>query len=171
MENIIFLDIDGVLNDKSTFVNNTGIKNAYNKLLNSFDNTCSINYAELLAEKQLLYLDYDKIQLLKYICDTRNAKIVITSSWKNLTYYNFIEEKLILYGLPIIDITKTLLSRGEEIKKYIQDNNIENYIIIDDSVFEDYDEELKYNLIYTDFYSNGLDYEKSMEAIYKLIKK
>lgn len=163
MDKIIFLDIDGVLNCNKTFDDTKGIQTAYYIFLKNIND--KKRYEEKLLQGKLLEIDNHKLSLLKYIIHCTGAKIVVTSSWKNFRRYSLIEEFLINAGLPIIGATKDMGSRGKEIKTYITENNIREYIIIDDEVFPDFSEEQKYNLIWTNFYEEGLTEENVNEAI------
>ena len=158
--NIIFLDIDGVLNYLNYF------KYIHNQVINY--NKTNIN--NILTK--LLEIDINKLLILKELCLITNSKIVITSSWKILNNYPKIEEYLIKY-IPIIDTTKYLYNqRGLEIKNYLKNHpEITNYVILDDDIFPDYDEELLYHLIHTNFYNEGLDYDNYKDIIYKLKTK
>ena len=74
-------------------------------------------------------------------------------------------------GIPIIDTTPYISSkRGLEIKTYLKEHHVNNYIIIDDDIFPDFDEELLSHLIHTNFYNNGLDDDNVYDAVYKLKK-
>ena len=85
MKKIIFLDIDGVLNCQDTFVNNYRERVMLNKCLNeSIENRVKISMCDI---------DYEKVMLLKHICDVTGSKIVVSSSWRLLRNYIFIEEK------------------------------------------------------------------------------
>ena len=157
---IIFLDIDGVLNYLNYFKYINKLRLTYNKLLKE---------DKYILLKTIIKIDIEKIFLLKEIIDRTNSKVVLTSSWRNLDIYPLIEEYLINIGIPIVDTTKSLNSRGEEIRDYLNNHDFDNYIIIDDDIFPDYNEELLFHLIHTNFYNEGLDYENKEEAIYKLI--
>lgn len=164
MEKIIFLDIDGVLNCRNTFKERKEERVFYNKFLEKNDFN--------LAKISMCDIDFEKLQLLKYIVLETNAKIVISSSWKKLRYYLLIEELLINKGLPIIGVTPYINNkRGTEIKKYLVENKVENFIIMDDEIFDDYDDELINHLVKTDFYDEGLNEEKADEAINLIRKK
>ena len=164
MNNIIFLDIDGVLNYKDFFKEMKSIRVNYSKYLND-DVTKKILI-------KLLDIDYNKLNLLKELIDETNSSVVITSSWRNLTIYPFLEEYLINMGIPIIDTTKYLDGRREiEIKEYFYTHEVDNYLIIDDDLFKTYDEELFSHFIHTNFYHNGLTENDVYEGIYKLKKK
>ena len=158
MKKIIFLDIDGVLNCRNTFKERKEERIFYNKFLEKNDFN--------LARISMCDIDFYKLQLLKYIVLETNGKIVISSSWKKLRYYLLIEELLINKGLPIIGVTPYINNkRGTEIKKYLIENKVEDFIIIDDEIFDDYDDELINHLVKTDFYDEGLNEEKADEAI------
>ncbi len=107
-----------------------------------------------MESKKIIFLDFDGVLhpngceeylyfcKLKYVEKTLKPflgewKIVISSNWKNLynleTIKNFFSNDVKDY---IIDTTFTFsigaTKRGKEIEKYILDNNVEKYIIIDD---------------------------------------
>lgn len=162
MNNIIFLDIDGVLNSQNTFINTKDIKINYHKSSLYNDLKYKLFY-------KLLDIDQNKIYLLKEIIRETNSKVVVTSSWRNLRIYPLIEEYLINIGIPIIGTTKYIDSRRKtEITDYLKNHQVDNYIIIDDDIFSDFDLELLSHLIHTNFYHDGLDNEHVNESIYKL---
>ena len=104
--------------------------------------------------------------------DLTNSKIVLISSWINTKIIILIEDYFNSLGIPIegkID-TETCV-RGLGIKKYLEENQVDNYIILDDEIFDSYDDELKFHLIHTNFYNGGLLEEHIQEAIYRLRKK
>lgn len=123
--NIIFLDIDGVLNTERYIVYQVD-----NKITNGYD--AQFNF------------DPKAMSNLREIVTKSNAKIVISSTWrmnrdyKNDQYWNAIFDNFSKYHIPaeIIDSTPILhTERGNEIKKWLQDNknlNIENFVILDD---------------------------------------
>lgn len=107
---IIFLDIDGVLNQLQR------------------------NY----------YLDDKCIENLGILCKKLSATVVLTSSWR-LGYTNLgkctpqiekLKEKFCKYNIKIVGRTKNLGNRELEIQQYIKDNNISNYVVIDDDKTE-----------------------------------
>ena len=74
-------------------------------------------------------------------------------------------------GIPIIGITPYIDSkRGLEIKTYLKENLVDNYIIIDDDIFPDFDEELLSHLIHTSFFDEGITDDNVYEAVYRLKK-
>ena len=155
---VIFLDIDGVLNCATS---------------KSFchDDTCSI----------ITGIDSDKVKRLAKIVEATGAEIVLSSDWKDgwSKYYTsskpshakYLDNHLYKKGrLTIKDKTPSTgrgsWFRGEEILTYLKlHQDIENYIILDDTFFEDFDNEnIIDHLIITD-YKYGLTDENVKQAI------
>lgn len=139
--NILFLDIDGVLNSESWYLSNE----FKNKLSNK---AC---YLET-------HLDNTAIDKLNQLCNKTDAKIVISSTWR--TFSDCIPT-LQKNGLTaeIIDVTPDLTellpsgvwvskTRGEEIQYWLDNNQWNNYVIIDDD--SDMLESQKQNFVQTD---------------------
>lgn len=163
--NIIFLDIDGVLNSLDYFIER------HPKVLELYDNTEFKGYIQLRIKRMLLDLDLKKIKILKEIIDATGAYVVVTSSWKKLDIFPYVKEQLISMGIPIIGVTiDNSVNRGEGIKKYLADNNVKKYIILDDDIFNDYDQELLNHLIKTSFNNGGLTESHKETIIKKLVK-
>lgn len=126
---IIFLDIDGVLN-KSLSIGErapSGVKGIENELIKN----------------------------LAYVIDKTGAKIVLVSTWKDLWDKEenkcdkdgiYLNKKFKDYNLEIFDKTDTsnFKDRGIGIKKFLDENKVENYIILDDIEYADYSQ---YNLL------------------------
>lgn len=117
---VIFLDIDGVLCTMET----------YYRRKKEF-----MNYKKYISP----IVDTDRLLLLKQIIDKTSAKVVITSSWRTdiisglssgIELINLFKE----YGIEIYDLTPfdDNRNRVNEINSYLEQNEIENYIIIDD---------------------------------------
>ena len=123
---VIFLDIDGVLNTKET----------YDRIYRN-SSTVSIFNVEL---------DNFRLEYLKEIIDKTDAKIVLSSSFRN--FFAKENEKIVAvkpkgkriqemftgYGIDIYDVTPpTMDSREDEIKSWLSNrDNVESFIIIDD---------------------------------------
>lgn len=131
--NIVFLDVDNVLNcDTST-------------------SHCG----------QYTGVDNDKIQRLKKIVDETNAIIVLISDWKIgyspninecLPHAQYLVKHLKRYGLHISDVTvdERPEFRGAGIKswlKKVEDLPNINYVILDDCLFDYEREDLAFHLV------------------------
>ena len=105
-------------------------------------------------------IDPEKVSLVKEICDRTGAKVVISSSWRMCDgIYNFLVKLLTDNGIDVVGktdyipteaiddisalITLTMLEeleynikhgtgRAAEIQKWIEENNVENFVILDD---------------------------------------
>lgn len=118
----IFLDIDGVLN----------------------------TYNEHPANKRSIHSAH--LIMLKKLIDETQAKIILISNWKFVP--TALQEcKLALESchLHLDGITKDdMVHRGQGIIDYIHDHKIQNYVILDDDCFSDYNDELKRHLVLID---------------------
>ena len=139
---IIFLDIDGVLNCRST------------------KDRCG----------QYIGIEDGKVKLLKEIVDSCNAKLILVSTWKENWYKdprlkskqddlaNYLDEKLSKEGLVISDKTDDYhyLHRGDGILEYLRHIqwlgiSVSRYIIIDDEIFDYISTKMTKHLISTSF--------------------
>ena len=163
---VIFLDIDGVLNSEKYFIDNhESIKLFYK------DNIYNKNNVELLVKRQLMDIDCEKLFLLKEIIDETDAKVVIISTWKKLFIFPQIVVKLNEIGIPVVGFTTdSVVDRGAGIKKYIREHAISKYAILDDDIFDDYDNEILNNLVKTSFFDGGLKEEHANELVKRLKK-
>ena len=138
---IIFLDIDGVLNSDEYF---DKIKNLN---INGIEND----------------IDVSKIVLLKKSLDETGAKVVLTSSWRYTRKAQELKQLLLSYGI-IVDCTPFIDNeRGIEIKKWLQEHNdIQDFLILDDEIFDSYDEKLMKKLIKISD-TNGINYGEGLQ--------
>ena len=123
---VIFLDKDGVLNSDEYF---DKIKGLHNKRIESD-------------------VDVEKVKLLKEVVDATGAKVVLTASAR----YTKNGQKLIqlLRENQILpDLTPFINNeRGIEIKQWLSDHpDTEDFVILDDEIFDSYDEDLRKKLI------------------------
>ena len=131
---VIFLDIDGVLNSDEYLdrIKNLDIKG---------------------IEREI---DVEKIKLLKKAIDETGAKVVLSSSWRYTRNAQYLKELLSNYGIYVAVTTFIQNERGLEIKQWLSDNqDVEDFVILDDEIFNSYDEELMQKLIKI---SNGNGY-------------
>ena len=148
MQNIIFLDVDGVLNSDPYFKLNKG-KGMGHKEIRDFH-----------------------LQMLAKIYHTCDAKIVLSSSWRDLDdpddldvywMWEYLVGELARYDMEIIGKTPVLGDvRPLEIKTWLdkQENKDEiRFIIIDDDWHKEHYEKygLGDRLIKTEFYCNSVD--------------
>lgn len=155
---VIFLDIDGVLNDNFT----------QSKIF-GYD-----------------FVDDDKVERLKTIIDATGAKVVLSSTWRDGWYdwdeglntlsadmFIALEKKLRDFGVELFDKTpmptRSRSRRGEEITYWLdhQNDNIEAFVILED--FENLFPCSEDHIVWTDP-SEGLTEECMELAIDKLNK-
>ena len=86
---------------------------------------------------------------------------------------NSINPKKITLLKKLVDETELIRGkRGKEIKLYLQKHpNIDNFVILDDEIFKDYDNYLLKHLVKTSFYIDGLTEEHIEQAKIILNKK
>ncbi len=123
---VIFLDIDGVLNSDEYFdkIKNNNIQGIQSKI------------------------DVEKIKLLKKVVNETGAKVVLSSSWRYTRNAQYLRELLASFEI-YTDVTPLIQGkRGLEIKQWLADNpGVEDYVILDDEIFDSYDEELMKKLV------------------------
>ena len=123
---VIFLDIDGVLNSDE-YIDKIKKLN-----VNTIKRKVSVN----------------KISLLKKAVDATGARVVLTSSWRYRRDGTLLKGLLLKYGICADSTPFMDNKRGLEIKKYLLDNpDVEDFVILDDEVFDSFDEELIKHLI------------------------
>lgn len=115
---VIFLDIDGVLNSPATWA----LKELNDPLNKGVDQ-----------------IDYSMLGLLSRIVSRTNAKIVISSTWRKIHSLDEIHDMFVARGWQhprdtIIDRTPSSSHgfRGEEIKSWLDNHEVQDYIILDD---------------------------------------
>jgi hypothetical protein len=115
----IFLDIDGVLRTHRSDLE-------WSQLL---EVPIPLSVYERRFDKKI-------VSYINEIVGYTRAKIVVTSTWRTK---RSLEELKIIFrdnGIvaDVVGITDIGLTRGEEIEQYISENEIENYVVIDDQV-------------------------------------
>lgn len=149
---VIFLDIDGVLN--------------------------SDEYIDRAKNSQGIerHIDIDKVKLLKKAIDETGAKTVLTSSWRNSNDIGPLRELLAKYEI-YFDVTPFInWERGLEIKQWLLEHNrVEDYIILDDEIYDSFDKEMLRHLVkVSDANGRGLGEgltQKDIDTINKKIWK
>jgi len=158
---VIFLDIDGVLNCAT-----------------------SKSYCVEDGGRVIKGVDSDKVKRLAKIVEATGAQIILSSDWKDgwNKYYTsqkpshakYLDNHLYKKGkLTIKDKTPTIYKgtwfRGEEILTYLRTHrDIDNYVILDDTFFEDFsDKRIEEHLVLTN-HGVGLtdaDCEKAIKIL------
>lgn len=115
---IIFLDIDGVLRTHKS------------------DLEWSLKLGEPIPELCKRNFSKTAVSNLNEILGWSRAKIVVTSTWRTLVSFDDLKKIFKENGVisEVVDITSIGINRGEEIEQYISDNNIVDYVVIDDNV-------------------------------------
>ena len=172
---IVFLDVDGVLNCKTTE---------------------DVIWRDK-GKMGIRGIDDSKVELLKKIIDSTGARIVVSSTWrinkvknifedyvcfedldekeyadnsrKKRTAYDYLKKKLAAFKLKIYDDTPDcggIYSRGKEIHSWLKEHpEVVNFVILDDEEFQDfYTYNLEDHVVYTS-YRNGLTDQKVCEVI------
>lgn len=146
---IIFLDIDGVLNDATT---------------------------DEYTPAGFMGIDGYKVKLLRQIVEATGASIILTSTWKTewSKYKEFLardgaylNSMLAEEGLRILDkTTDQVINRGAGIMRWLNEHpGIESWVVVDDDVFPDFKEQgILPHLVKTSFYL-GLTQEHVEQCI------
>jgi hypothetical protein len=149
----IFLDVDGVLN---------------------CDETDDVIFG-------YMGIEYCAVKMLREIVEETDAQIVLCSSWKEDWYKdekdkqdrlaNYLDKRLAEEGLTIVDKTvDKVWNRGEGIINYLKEHpEITTWIILDDEIYDDYEETgCLQHLVQTAWYDGGLKEVHVAKAIEKL---
>lgn len=159
---VIFLDVDGVLNSIGWMKKNNGKKRG----------NCEINP--------------ENVKMLKEIVDKTGAKIVLSSTWRNVDetdgeprhpMYDYLVGELRKFRIEIFSRTPLINNnRPKEIKVWLDETsfNVETFVIIDDDFSEnDYERQGIFNrLVKTQFWDidGGLQ-EKHVKRAIKLLNE
>lgn len=146
---IIFLDIDGVLNDLDYIHKAYPEKCAFSQRNNI--NKC-INY-KMYLEYVKFNFNPENLKVLKKLCDMTECKIVLTSSFRCKEVIDALTD----LGFPVIGMTNYInQNRYLEIMDYLENNDVENFVIFDDESEYLKDTPLESNLVQTSLYDGGL---------------
>lgn len=142
--NVIFLDIDGVLqpfNSKNRFLHRDRdlikiLSNAYNVDYSIYD------YYDVAA----VYYDWDEqaVYRLKYILNETNSKIIVSCNWRSNKFPNKMKDLLTIQGLDNYWFTDNVILhrqqlydtlqiiRFREICDSLNKYEIDNFVVLDD---------------------------------------
>lgn len=141
---VLFLDVDGVLN------NDDWAWEMFNK------------YKIEVYRNNILYQPH-LVQLRRIINET-GAKIVVSSSWRKIhSAYEDLKHWLQMYGMEVYGETPYVGGiRGDDIEAWLKEHNdVEEYAILDD----DTDMGEHYGHLVNTFYMEGLTPEMADECI------
>ena len=112
-EKYVFLDIDGVIM--------------------TFSSPQVVNHREFMDNKNW---SKNAIKNIQKLIDKTDSRVVITSTYRKIKTKKEIQDRFHEMGLNIqvYDFTSVTpnLKRGEDIEKYIKDNDVKDFVIIDD---------------------------------------
>ena len=152
---VIFLDIDGVLNEDTT---------------------------PTRTKTRMIFIDEEKLLRLKRIIDATGAKIVLSSTWRYDRHdprlngdFLELQEAFHNVGLDFYSFTPVDaigIRRGMEIKAWLglHRGEVDRFIILDDEFWDFEERGLLPRLVKTDFACAGLTEELTQEAIDLLTK-
>ena len=154
-KNLIFLDVNGVLNTIET-QNNVPFKDK------------SYNQFKGVEDKFLK-------NLKSILLNTKDASIILSSSyWRKQNYsnsnclYDYLVNRLLEFDIKIDGQTKYIYTfhRGVEIIEYLSSHEYDSYIILDDEIFDFKLCGISDRLVKTDFYGEnaGLTNKKANAA-------
>jgi 3-deoxy-D-manno-octulosonate 8-phosphate phosphatase KdsC-like HAD superfamily phosphatase len=128
MKKIIFLDIDGVLATNKEFMTN---RTKFRK-----------KYPEMDELKVPYAWNKDAVKVFNEILDVTGAEIVLSSDWKlhwdlddlkKIFEWNGVKKHPIaVTNNEYTSISNLTMNRAAEIEDYVRDNDINNYVVIDD---------------------------------------
>jgi hypothetical protein len=126
---IIFLDIDGVLNSEQTCFE-------YHEATGKPGYGGWFKQEEVCTKENVLWGEVLLLNLHK-IVNATGASIVISSTWRKYFTVDKFKEMFALYGwdnAPIVGKTPVSINRfrGKEIKEWIDLNEVEKFVILDD---------------------------------------
>ena len=151
MMKAIFLDVDSVLNSDEYFD--------------------SVGYSDDDSIEN--EIDMNKIKLLKEAVDLTDAQVVLSSSWRYTRKAQSLRKLLIENGI-MTDVTPFLQNkRGLEIKAWLKNNSdVDDFVILDDEVFDSYDDFLLSKLIkISDSSGNGFGRGLLPKDVDKIVKQ
>ena len=138
---VIFLDKDGVLNSDEYF-----------------DKIEGLDIKGIVSD-----VDLKKVRLLKEAVDETGAKVVVTASARYTTNGQLLIQLLREYQI-LVDLTPFINNkRGIEIKQWLFEHpETEDFVILDDEIFESYDEDLMKKLIKISN-GNGINFGEGLQ--------
>ena len=136
------------------------------------DGVCNCDTTNAVAPSGCTGISDKHIKRLKKIVDATGARVVLSSDWKmaNEKDYHYLTQKLWYRGkIRIISQTPNISwdRRGHEIREWLRSNDdiVESYVVLDDTIFDDFDiDGFRDHVIITDA-ANGLTDDDVSRAI------
>lgn len=139
--NIVFLDIDGVL---QPYDNELRFAHIDNSIIQKLSDKYNIDYNQYgFYDVCAVYYDWEEqaVSRLKYILDETNSKIIISSDWRTERQPNKMKDLLAIQELDkyyfadnilLKDYLYSVKKRALEIKNSLDTYDINNYVVLDD---------------------------------------
>ena len=175
--NIIFLDIDGVLQPYASENRFYEINNKAKELVNKLSQKYQIDYTKYsIYDILAVYYDWDEsaIERLKYVLNKTSSKIIISSDWRSIKLPNKMHDLLTIKDLGnywlgdniIINNELSLVKkRVQEINNSLEKYDIDNYVVLDD--MKELSKYFPKNAVITYDYMNNNDMEKCIKILKK----
>ena len=172
VEKIVFLDIDGVIQPLSS-------QKRFDYDLDKLREDLAKKYQDeeyLILDKYdlgAIYYDWNKksVKLLKQLCDKTNAKIVISSSWREYSNLSQLKKYFKIYELNsyVIDVTPILsypLERADEVEQYLKDNaSIKKFVIFDDAFTNSFEKKFPKEFFYCKYILSETLYKGALKIL------
>ena len=172
IEKVIFLDIDGVLQPLSS---QKRFKYDLDELRKDLANKYQDEEYLKMDKYDLgaIYYDWlkESVELLRQLCDKTNAKIVISSSWREYSDLSRLKKYFKIYELDsyVIDVTPILsypLERADEVEQYLKDNqNIKKFVIFDDAFTTVFEKKFPKEFFYCDYILSKTICENALKVL------
>ena len=146
--NIVFLDIDGVL---QPYDNELRFAHIDNSIIKKLSEKYNIDYNQYsFYDVCAVYYDWEEqaVSRVKYVLDETNSKIIVSSDWRTERYPNKMKDLLTIQGLDkyyyadniiLKDYLYSAKKRALEIQNSLENYNINNFVVLDDmKELEDY---------------------------------
>ena len=154
--NVIFLDIDGVLNNKEHLFKQYKRLKFIERQMLANDDIYSTVYQDLTVEYDMLKINQDQLKMVIEVANNTNSKVVMISDLSHQYHYEAFLNNLSELGLPVIGfLDGTTPYRGKQIKDFVVHNGVDNFVILDDELAIDYSSDLLNNMVLT-YYEEGL---------------
>lgn len=172
--NVVFLDIDGVVQPHNSFKRFDYMNYDTIKYLSDKYHTDYFKYD--CYDVCSVYVDWEfsAVERLKYILDSTNSRIIISSNWREPNNSYKMYDLLKIQGLDkyyyadnpyIIEDSSYYKIRTKEINASLNKYDIKNYVILDDMV--DLIRCFPSNFVCVNNYINDKDVERAIKILKK----